>query len=59
MTVFKTKNGITLEYNNGKFTSSDMEAVKAALLEDYNSEDIPASIMAQNLLSRLHMKIEG
>lgn len=53
MTVFKTKNGITLEYNNGKFTSSDMEAVKAALLEDYNSEDILASIMAQNLLSIL------
>lgn len=53
MIVFKTKDGITLEYNNGKFTSSDIEAVKAALLEDYNSKDILASIMAQNLLSML------
>ena len=53
MTVFKTKNGITLEYNNGKFTSTDMEAIKAALLEDYNSNDIIASAMAQNLLSML------
>lgn len=53
MTVFKTKNGVTLEYNNGKFTSTDMEAVKAALLEDYNSDDIIASAMAQNLLSML------
>ena len=54
MTVFKTKNGITLEYNDGEFTSSDMEAVKAALLEDYyNSNDILASTMAQNLLSML------
>ena len=53
MTVFKTKNGITLEYNNGKFTSSDIEAVKAALLEDYNSEDILASTIAQSLLSML------
>ena len=53
MTVFKTKNGITLEYNNGKFTSTDMEAVKAALLEDYESNDIIASAMAQNLLSML------
>ena len=53
MTVKKKKNGITLEYNNGKFTSSDMEAVKAALLEDYNSNDIIASAMAQNLLSML------
>ena len=53
MTVFKTKNGITLEYNDGEFTSSDMEAVKAALLEDYNSNDIIASAMAQNLLSML------
>ena len=53
MTVFKTKNGVTLEYNNGKFTSTDMEAVKAALLEDYNSNDIIASAMAQNLLSML------
>ena len=53
MTVFKTKNGITLEYNNGKFTSTDMEAIKAALLEDYNSNDIIASAIAQNLLSML------
>ena len=53
MTVFKTKNGVTLEYNNGKFTSTDMEAVKAALLEDYESNDIIASAMAQNLLSML------
>lgn len=53
MTVFKTKNGVTLEYNNSKFTSTDMEAVKAALLEDYNSNDIIASAMAQNLLSML------
>ena len=53
MTVFKTKNGITLEYNNGKFTSTDMKAIKAALLEDYNSNDIIASAIAQNLLSML------
>ena len=53
MTVFKTKNGITLEYNNGKFTSTDIEAIKAALLEDYNSNDIIASAIAQNLLSML------
>lgn len=53
MTVFKTKNGITLEYNNGKFTSSDMETIKTALLEDYNSTDIIASAIAQNLLSML------
>lgn len=53
MTVFKTKNGITLEYNDGKFTSSDMRAIKEALLEDYNSEDILASALAQNLLSMI------
>ena len=53
MIVFKTKEGITLEYNNGKFTSTDIEAVKKALLEDYNSNDILASAMAQNLLSML------
>lgn len=53
MTVFKTKNGVTLEYNNGKFTSSDMDAVKAALWEDYNGDDIIASVMAKNLLSVL------
>lgn len=53
MIVFKTKNGITLEYNNNKFSSTDIEAVKKALLEDYNSNDILASAMAQNLLSML------
>ena len=53
MIVFKTKEGITLEYNNGKFTSSNIEAVKKALLEDYNSNDIIASAIAQNLLSML------
>ena len=53
MIVFKTKEGITLEYNNSKFTSSNIEAVKTALLEDYNSNDILASAIAQNLLSML------
>lgn len=53
MTVFKTKSGVTLEYNDGKFTSSDMKTVKEALLEDYNSNDIIASAMAQNLLSMI------
>ena len=53
MIVFKTKDGITLEYNNGKFVSSNIEAVKTALLEDYNSTDIIASAIAQNILSML------
>lgn len=53
MIVFKTKDGIMLEYSNGKFVSSDIEAVKTALLEDYNSTDILASAIAQNLLSML------
>ena len=55
MTVFKTKNGVTLEYNNGKFASDDMEAVKEALWEDYYGDDIIASVMAKNLLSILWM----
>ena len=53
MIVFKTKDGITLEYNNNKFSSTNIEAVKTALLEDYNSNDILASAIAQNLLSML------
>lgn len=53
MTVFRTKSGVTLEYNDGRFTSSDMEAVKEALMEDYQSEDILASALAQNLLSMI------
>ena len=53
MIVFKTKDGITLEYNGNKFSSTDMETIKTALLEDYNSTDIIASAIAQNLLSML------
>ena len=59
MTVFKTKSGVTLEYNDGKFTSSDMRAIKEALLEDYNSEDILASALAQNLLSMIQAWLLG
>lgn len=59
MTVFRTKSGVTLEYSNGRFTSSDMEAVKEALMEDYQSEDILASALAQNLLSMIQAWLLG
>lgn len=44
--VFETNNGVVLyEDEKGVLTSSNMEAIKSALIEDINSEDLPYEVM--------------
>lgn len=46
--VFITKHGVILyEDENGVLTSSNMEAVKSALMDDINNDDLPFGIVLQ------------
>lgn len=46
--VFITKRGVVLyEEENGVLTSSNMEAVKSALMDDINNDDLPFGIALQ------------
>lgn len=46
--VFITKRGVVLyEDENGVLTSSNMEAVKSALMDDINNDDLPFGIALQ------------
>lgn len=46
--VFETKNGVVLyEDENGVLSSENMEAVKSALMDDVNNNDLPFGIALQ------------
>ena len=46
--VFETKNGVILyEDENGVLSSENMEAVKSALMDDVNNNDLPFGIALQ------------
>lgn len=46
--VFKTKNGVILyEDENGVLSSENMEAIKSALMNDVNNNDLPFGIALQ------------
>ena len=46
--VFETKSGVILyEDENGVLSSENMEAVKSALMDDVNNDDLPFGIALQ------------
>ena len=46
--VFETKSGVVLyKDENGILTSENMEAVKSALIDDVNNDDLPFGIALQ------------
>lgn len=46
--VFETKSGVVLyKDENGILTSENMEAVKSALMDDVNNDDLPFGIALQ------------
>ena len=46
--VFETKNGVILyEDENGVLSSENMEAVKSALMDDINNDDLPFGVALQ------------
>lgn len=46
--VFETKSGVVLyEDKNGVLSSENMEAVKSALMDDVNNDDLPFGIALQ------------
>lgn len=51
--IFRTRKGVKLYWDNGKFTSKNMKAVFAALNEDAASSDPIGATMATNLLQEL------